>query len=302
MAEKQTSDIIYSVGGKNKFFDMRNALSLANVEDYAMLHGVGGAKHAYSSGIMFSITDYSGRDSRTGKGSKFVSANVDPYRIDEILSVCRKNSGYTTGGEKSMSDAFTVLNAKLDLVCKGLASAFDLATKACGRIITKKGNANGPYADFGQVLRSARDAVITKPKPEEILQLAIAESTTEYSFHQDKVNVYKVDQNDGFVFVTVVDISRRRFNEKGELRKYPWVVSIKNLWAPPIKKENGTTAYSASNARDVVECFMQISDDDMYRCCWTAEHFIRVWENANAIPLVLEGLQRREKNRRSSNF
>lgn len=300
MANNTISDIIYTVGGKNKFFDMRNSLNLAYVEDYAMIHGCGGGKHATNSGIMLSITDYSegGGNGDSGKGSKFVFANISPYIVDKMLAVCQQNAGQRIGAEADIAAALSTINAKVDRVFAGLLSGTAKAVTACGNLVNKKGHEKGPMADFGQVLLAARNSFADKEA--EIKQFGVRSGYTEFMFHQDKVNVYRKDPNDGFVFVTVVDIARKQYNDKGDLRKYPWVIQIKNLWAPPIEQANGTTAYSAANARDTVEAFIQISDDDMHHCCWAADHFIRVWENANAIPLVLEGLQKRKQARQNN--
>ncbi len=291
--ENEISDIIYTVGGKNKFFDMRNALNLAYVEDYAQIHGLGGGKHAPNSGITLSITDYGDKSA-----SKFVTANVSPYIIDKMLAVCQQNAGNRVGGETDLAAALSTMNAKLDRIFAGLLNGAARAVTACGNIVKQRGHEKGPIADFGQVMKAARDGLADKEA--DIKQFGVRNGYTEFTFHQDKVNVYRKDPKAGFVFVTVIDIARRQYNDKGDLRKYPWAIQIKNLWAPPIEQPNGTTAYSAGNARDVVEAFIQISDDDMHHCCWAADHFIRVWENANAIPLVVEGLKRRQQNRQNS--
>ena len=287
------SDIICKVGGKNKFFDMRNSLNLAYVEDYAMIHGIGGGKHASNSGIMLTITDYSDKNN-----SKFAHCNIPPYLIDKMLAVCQMNAGQRVGGEADLAAALSAMNAKIDRIFAGALNGVAKAVTACGNIVKGSGHEKGPAADFGQALLAARNALADKDA--EVTNFGARGGYTEFSFHQDKVNVYRKDPTDGFVFVTVVDIARKQYNDKGDLRKYPWAIQIKNLWAPPIDQPNGTTAYSAANARDAVECFIQISDDDMHRCCYMADHFIRVWENANAIPLVVEGLKRRQQSRQNN--
>ncbi len=288
------SDVICTVGGKNKFFDMRNSLNLAYVEDYAALHGTGGGKHAANSGIMLTITDYADKNA-----SKFVFANISPFRIDQMLSVCRQNSGKTYSGQDEIAAGITTVNAKTDRIYAGLLAGAAKGVTACGGIVKGKGHEKGPFADFGQVLLEARNGL--SDKEAQIQQFGLRDAYTDYTFHQDKVNVYRKDPKDGFVFVSTVDIARRQYNEKGDIRKYPWVVKIQNLWAPPIEQPNGTTAYAAAKARDLTEAFIQISDDDMYRCCWTADHFIRVWENAAGIPLVIKGLELREQSRKQKN-
>lgn len=291
----QISDMICNVGGKNKFFDMRNALVLAYPEDYAMIHGCGGAKHAPTSGIMLTITDYS---NGTGDKSSFVHGNIPPYLVDRMLAVCRANAGENSGGNPDLAAAMTIMNAKLDRIHAGLLSGFAKAVTACGNLVNKKGHEKGPMADFGQVMLAARNGLADKEA--KIDQISVRDSHTEFTYHQERVNMYRKDPNDGFVFVSVVDIARKQYSDKGETRKYPWAIKIKNFYAPPKEQANGTTAYSASNARDVVECFIQISDDDMHRCCYAADHFIRVWENAAATSMVLEALEKKRIARQNS--
>ena len=295
MANNAVSDIIVTVGKKEKFFDMRNALNLAYVEDYAMIHGCGGAKHASTSGIMLTITDYSGG---TGEKSTFVHGIVPPHIIDKMLAVCHQNAGTRVDGSADLAAAATVMNAKLDRILSGLLTGVAKGVAACGNIIKGAGHERGPIADLGQVVLAARNAIANKEA--DVQNFGIREPYTDFTYHQERVNTYRRDPKDGFVFVSVVDIARKQFNDKGDLRRLPWQIKIKNLYAPPIDQPNGTTAYSSGNARDVSECFVQVSDDEMLQCCYAVDHFIRVWEDANAIPLVLEGLQRRKQARQNN--
>lgn len=282
---KQFSDAIYTIGGKNKFLDFRNGLNVAYPEDYAMLHGAGGGDHAHSSVIGVTITDYA-----DAKNVKFLRANVSPHIVDQMLTVCRANIGERTDGSADLAAAMTGMNALLERVYGGLLGVVAKGVSACSKILKGTGHEKGPVADLGQIALAGRDAMTSDA---EIRPFGVRHPYTEFTFHQDKVNSYRTDPNDGFVFVTVVDISRKEMNDKGEKRRYPWTVQIKNLWAPPINQPNGTTAYSATNARDVQETFFQATDDDMYHACWAVDHFVRVWENACCIPLVLEGAKRR---------
>lgn len=292
----QVSDLICNVGGKNKFFDMRSALVLAHAEDYAMIHGCGGSKHAPTSGIMLTITDYS-----DGKGdkSKFVTSIIPPYLIDKMLAVCRQNAGQRVGGNNDIAAALSTINAKLDRVYAGLVSGTAKAVTALGGIVKGKGHEKGPMADFGQVLLAARNSLMDKEA--EIKNFGVRDGRTEFAYHQERVNMYRKDPKDGFVFVSTLDIGRKTYNDQGAERKYPWVVKIRNCWAQPKEQPNGTTSYASSSARDIVECFIQITDDDMHRCCYAADHFIRVWENAMGIALVAQGIEMKRQNRQNNN-
>ena len=81
---------IAKAASKGKFLDFRNALSLAYLEDYPNIQGIGGAEHAPASGIRLLIQDYSGE-------SKSTSAIIPCWQIDKILEVCRQNSADLQG-------------------------------------------------------------------------------------------------------------------------------------------------------------------------------------------------------------
>lgn len=74
--------IIAKTNGKDKVIDFRDCLNLANKDDYAMMHGIGGKEHARTSVIKLTICDYT-----AGKGelSKTVSANISPATMREIV-------------------------------------------------------------------------------------------------------------------------------------------------------------------------------------------------------------------------
>lgn len=84
------SDIIVKAAAKGKFVDFRNALVPAFEQDYAMIHGCGGKKHASRSCIKLFLTDYS---AGTGDRAITVSANVGPEFIPYAFAVCEKNVG-----------------------------------------------------------------------------------------------------------------------------------------------------------------------------------------------------------------
>ena len=49
--------------------------------------------------------------------------------------------------------------------------------------------------------------------------------------------------------------------------------------------------------RNKQECFIQISDDDMFRCCRRVTRFVEVWEIATGVSLVSNGLVQLEQAR-----
>lgn len=292
----EISDVICKVGGKDKFFDFRSALVPAKSEDYAMLHGCGGSKHAPKSGIRMCITDYS---AGTGDKSLFVQANIPIHIADAMLQVCRYNAVQHVDGVSALAPA---VNTIADMVRKlqvCLFTGISRCVTACGNIVNGKAHEKGNVAEFGQAILGAKKAAT---QPSGLQPVAVEPSYGEYNYHQERVNTHKADPKDGFVAVSIVDITRKQNTEKGEAKRYPWTVKIKNMWAAPVTHQNGTTSYSSSNVRDAVECFVQVSDDDMYRCCLAVEHFVSVWENAVTLPMVVRALQTKEQaaqNRRN---
>ena len=75
------------------------------------------------------------------------------------------------------------------------------------------------------------------------------------------------------------------------------IMKITNFEARPSGQGNGTTAYDAGSMRNKQECFIQISDDDMFRCCRRVTRFVEVWEIATGVSLVSNGLVQREQAR-----
>ena len=72
--------------------------------------------------------------------------------------------------------------------------------------------------------------------------------------------------------------------------KSPWSVNISNFEAAPNEQKNGTTSYRSNTKRNEVNLFVQVSDDDMWRCCYAVSHFITAWEMAYGIPLIQSGV------------
>ena len=266
---------IAKAASKGKFLDFRNALSLAYLEDYPNIQGIGGAEHAPASGIRLLIQDYSGE-------SKNTSAIIPCWQIDKILEVCRQNAA--------------------DLQCDGTDSAFQIdrlyraaftllkgGIKACSNILA--GNGRAPAAEFGTAVKDGKNAFAnTAQFPETPRQRPYSE----YRWHQVKVNPYRKTP-DGYASVSEITIARKQFNASGAVMNSPWSVSISNYEAVPSEKKNGTTSVKAGTARKKVDLYIQISDEDMWRCCYAVSHFIAVWEMAYGIPLVQTGVAAYEK-------
>lgn len=263
---------IAKAASKNKFLDFRNAMTLAYLEDYANLQGIGGGKHAPTSGIKLLIQDNS-------SGSQKAQAIVPCYLIDKMLEICRRNAA-------DLEYDGTIVAYQVDRLYKSVFELVKGVKSACGRIIKQKGHPNGPLADFGNAAREA-ETVYTDyqkyPAP------AVGKPYADFSYRQERVNPYS-RSNDGFVRVSVISIQRKQFNAKNEQMKLPWTVNISNFEAAPNEQQNGTTSYRGNTKRNEVSLFIQVSDDDMWRCCYAVSHFISAWEMSYGIPLIQSGV------------
>lgn len=263
---------IAKAASKNKFLDFRNALSLAYLEDYANIQGIGGSKHAVASGIKLLIQDNT-------NGSQKAEANIPCWLIDKMLEVCRHNAIDLYYDGTNTAYFVNRIALAVQVFLKRLAVA-------CGHMVTGKIHQAGPFAEFGSVSKTA-GSVFTdfQQFPVPPLQKPYAE----FTYRQEKVNPYSKTR-DGFVKVNSVTIQRKQFNAKGEVKKSPWTVSISNFEARPSEKKNGTTAYIPNTKRNEVALFIQVSDDDMWSCLYAVSHFISVWEMAYGIPLIQNGI------------
>ena len=264
---------IAKAASKNKFLDFRNSLTLAYLEDYANIQGIGGSKHAPVSGIKLLIQDNS------NGGSQKAEANIPCWLIDKLLEVCRRNAVDVQFDGTATAYQVDRTAKAVQVLLKGLANA-------CGNLVTGKVHPRGPFAEFGSAVKKA-GAVFTDfqqfPVP------GFGKPYAEYSYRQERVNPYSRSQ-DGFVRVSVLTIQRKQFNAKGEVMKSPWSVNISNFEAAPNNQKNGTTSYQSNTKRNEVSLFIQVSDDDMWRCLYSVQHFISVWEMAYGIPLVQNGI------------
>lgn len=275
---------IAKAASKGKFLDFRSSLSLAYLEDYPNIQGIGGSEHAPASGIRLLIQDYS-------NGSKSTSAIIPCWQIDKIMEVCKRNAvDVQYDGTDSAFQIDRLYRAAFTLLKGGI--------KACSNILT--GNGRTPAAEFGTAVKDGKNAFVnTAQFPETPRQRPYAE----YRWHQVKVNPYRKTP-DGYASVSEITITRKQFNSSGAAMNSPWSVNISNYEAFPSEKRNGTTSVKAGTARNKTDLYIQVSDDDMWRCCYAVSHFISVWEMAYGIPLVQAGVsayeQQQAEYRRSS--
>ncbi len=299
------SDLIAKAAAKGKFLDFRNNLIPALYEDYANIHGTGGAKHAAKSTIKVLITDYSaGRNAP----SIVVSANAAPELIPYMLCVCEKNAataalGPAQGGPASavasrltMSTALpagqdgkvylAVAKADLDVLAQAqlpqeAAALLDSAMHSTP--LPPDARTGAPYFAVDRTLvEQLATAATVKPG-------GAGNGGTNFSYKQERVNIYQKKEG-GFCPVSVMSITRTGTRKGGEVSRLPWTVQIKNFLAMPVQQANGTTAYNGRTVKDIKEAFVSISDFDMFRCLYRTNRFIELWENAVGMQLVQRAL------------
>lgn len=302
---------ITKVNGKDRVMDFRDQLSLARKDDYAAIHNGGGLDNeGYPSVIRMTICDYS-----SGKGdgkSVTVSANIEPTVFDEWFDVCKANLGSTAiplvkqtskeGGKPWEHDL--VANeigclrknfvALINCTLTGLSGVIKVFAGLCtGKF--KRGSEEEIKA-FGAAFKEAQMQLKNATSDLKTLQYKRA---VDYNFTQDKVNIYKKGP-DGFAPVNRVFVTHQAFRPKdGDMANYPWTLKITNGEARVVEKDTGAMTFDGKTLRNQTEAYIQVSDRDMYRMMRRITGFITIWENANGIPLILEGRARAEEERRS---
>ena len=201
------------------------------------------------------------------------------HSLQRLLQVCRSNAVEMYADGSAMSFQLDRTAVATRLLLKNMASA-------CGHMVKQKYHPAGPFAEFGSAAKGAESAFTDFEKYPVV---ASGKPYAEFSYRQERVNTY-YRSNDGLVKVSVLSIQRKQFNSKNEVMKSPWSVNISNFEAAPNEQKNGTTSYRSNTKRNEVNLFIQISDDDMRRCCYAVSHFITAWEMAYGIPLIQSGV------------
>jgi len=268
--------VIAKANGNMKVIDFRDNLVPGGENAYAMLHGIGGAKHAAKSTIKVTICDYS-----RGKGnnSVTVSANLTPEVTNYLYEVSKQALmpscgcvGSTIGTESvaTLQSAKTQLANVYRLVAstKENKDAFDVDS-----LLSQLGTIGKGLA-----------AVITDAKTESV------STGPKLDYSQDRVNPYSVDAN-GTAPVARMLIARNGVRQDGSISRYPWMIRITNGNARLIKKENGSCTFDGKTFQKTNEAFINVSDMDMFSMLTKCQHFIAVWENALCLNQVLTGVK-----------
>lgn len=310
----QHSSIIAKAAAKNKFLDFRNNLVPAWTSDYAMVHGIGGGKHAARSTIKLYITDYS-----AGAGnSTVVSANVGPDFIAYLAVVCEKNAGIADRpngdrpGQGSVGSVIAQIRAGTLLPAGAGPNCSSTPVLAVPAELVKRLSQECPPELAMLFLQlqpfalpsdgSGTDYVAVRQDVVELMASMAAQKKDvangmDFFNRQERVNVYR--KEDGLVPVSVLTIARTGKRKDGSISRMPWSVKIQNFRARPIDQENGTTSYDPKSIQESAEAFVMLSDYDMFRCTYRVTRFIELWEMAVGLKPIKDALAVNAANRQN---
>ena len=267
--------IIAKTNGKDKVIDFRDCLNLANKDDYAMMHGIGGKEHARTSVIKLTICDYT-----AGKGelSKTVSANISPATCEKLFEVCKRNIGTLVVDD-------------------------NVAPLVEQRSHNKKQNkiANQKQMPGVEVIANSLISMLSQTKDHVLAQEEDPPRPAAFeipchcdiNYVQDRVHASKAGA-DGYAPVQRLTIAHHTYRQDGKQSMYPWMVKVVNGNAFVKVSDIGATTFDPKTLRDTTEAFIMISDDDMFRCMNSVLHYIDAWEKLACIPLIKEGLKKRQ--------
>lgn len=302
------NDTITRTDIKEKIFEAKNTLTVANLSDYANLHGVGGHDHARKSGIFTSITDYSEQAKSSNNGKALtVGAMVSPVEFGKIKAVCEFNLGEISIDESDVSKSIGLIQylaqAVRVIVMFLLALAEGIGTVA-GYITTGKLTVKDIPEQTLEVCKKARKKIkdgYTESCSKTVYGIPLYK---DYNFSQQRVNPY-TRFPDGSVKVSTIQIQRTQYKEQnGALvqQKKPWNVRISTFHALPKNQPNGTVSYIGSSVRESQTVNFVLDDDTFYEFCNNIEHFVNIWEIANCVSLVQNGLKAKAATNAATNY
>lgn len=105
---------------------------------------------------------------------------------------------------------------------------------------------------------------------------------------------------DGTVLVTKLDINRQHKDNKGQMRKYPWFISVENGNGNPKAGPNGTSVFT--NYKRERSAVIALSDPDFFLFLKKITDYVRVWEDSFCPGLIRRETQRLLDEREAGNF
>ena len=272
---------ITKTNGKTKVIDFCDNLIPANIEDYANLHGSGGGHHAPKSTILCHICDYS---KGTGDKSVTVKANLSVDTIYRLYKVA-KQTIFKSEPAKSGYVLSERVVKMLNGTYKNLQNLYKAATSEKGVTADNILQVGQEYKQVFQEIVNSKASEAGKP---------------DFTHTQDRVNVYQINKTMGTAPVTKLSITHTPIRSDGQVSNYPWYIKITNGIAAVREQQNGATSYDSKKFNVTAEATINVSDEDMFRMMHSVTRYIEIWENTTCIPLVQQGLQRREEERRAA--
>lgn len=299
--EYKVTNIITKTTGRDKVIDFRDCLTVANLDNYANVHGTGGKGKAPVSVIKAYLCDYT---SGTGERSRTVHASLSPELCSQLLEVCKQNIGtQIIDPNLSILTEQRTVNQKL---VKGADMNFGVLNNCLSilnRIVKTDEEGKGVPAlaavakGFSSLLTKTRDKVAGPGTVPNMGPIAIPRHM-DFTYKQDRVHAFGEGITEGKVVpVQQVQIYHQTFRKDGQLSKYPWTIKIIDAKAPVRIQSTGATSFAASAMTDKREAFIQISDADMYRMMSQICHYVDLWEKTVAAPLVRQGWEKKESER-----
>lgn len=279
-------NLIANIYGRNKVISFHDALVPAFPEHYAQIHGLGGKAHAVVSGIKLVICDYS---SGTGNKSTTVSANVEPTMFLRLAHVAESNMGEYLAPVDGIWNTAVQAERLQRSVLGTLGRLIQGGVAVLAAAVKGEKNAQ---AGFGRLLVDNQQYLKVPNDQEAMLKIPF---TRDYLHTQTRVNSYRAEVGD-FCPVSILSIQRQGWYN-GQVRKLPWTIKIQNFEARMKRAENGTTSYDGSTTRNKREAYIQVSDEDFCKACYSVDRFVRVWEMAVGPAAVKKALKVKEEER-----
>lgn len=287
-------NIITKVNGKNKVIDFRDGLVPAKLEDYAMLHGIGGSRHASNSVIKIVICDYT---KGKGSNSRTVYANITPEVCEQLFEICKRNLGtQIVTGDMAFLQEQRAFQSKQHKLAEMQVYLVKRVCNLLSRFVKADGEGKAPtysvlLASLHQILEKSLDTLTaTDPTYTQTAEIPLH---TDFCYVQDRVHNYKGKSDNGYAPVQRLQIWHQTYRKGNELSNYPWTVKIINGSAKVTERENGATTFDASTLTNTTEAYIQISDFDFFKMMSRINHFVRIWENIYAADVVRQGEAKR---------
>lgn len=269
---------IFKINATDKVVDFSSRLVPAQLNDFANVHGCGGADHASNSTIAITLCDYS-----KGKGekSRTVSFNVDVEDM-ELLHAAAMSAAL--GTMQAPAKAGSLVQAA-DMSLNALRQALKLINGSANlekdALLDKLTQIHKGLTDAGCALSNA-------------LNEAKAVPACPFEYTRQKNNPYKVDAQ-GYGPVSKLRIAYAPFREDGTASQYPWLIQIENCLAPIESKKNGANIHKAAQAINSTTLFIRVTTSDFCAAMVAVQRFVRLWEMNYGLPMMRQAYKKIEE-------